>query len=160
LQETHGTFRTLVGETNKLNATALDAAFNAAKEVVNTAQVFNEKATLKAETSFSTQISDVRSRLDLVASNLGEKIDSNAMAAQALSGRITVIESRGVGATESKGVANTQTTHILSLCSIFIAAIAVILVVIQMLVRSPEPPATTFQQAPSYGTQNVNPPTK
>lgn len=146
LLETHNAFKVLVEQTNTHNATAMANA-----------EASHEKAIGKAETASTTQILDVKSRLDLVAKNLEQKIDGIDTTVQRLNDRVTGIEARGTGLSESRGWASQQTTHLLSTIAIVVSLASVVLYLITMMAR---PVPTTFQQAPSYGTQNVNPPSK
>src|SRR6202045_1010545 len=63
-------FEKLVGKQNELNDKALKAAFDASSQVVQTAQVFNDRASTKAEASSDNRMKEMTSRLTLVSEGL------------------------------------------------------------------------------------------
>jgi hypothetical protein len=83
-------FEKLVAKQNELNDKALKAAFDASSQVVQTAQVFNDRASTKAEASSDNRMQEMTSRLTLVSEGLTDKI-------QALDKRMTGIESNRQG---------------------------------------------------------------
>jgi hypothetical protein len=109
-------FEKLVGKQNELNDKALKAAFDASSQVVQTAQVFNDRASTKAEASSDNRMKEMTSRLTLVSEGLTDKI-------AAIDKRVTGVE------TSNKVVGDTKTEtrlNINSLAGWMVAAAAII----------------------------------
>jgi hypothetical protein len=153
-------------QTGKDNKIALDAALQAAEKAVGAKNQSNDLAIAKSEMSMTKQIeqlqvtistkdqastdkiSDLKDRL--IANDAEQKSRLSTM-----ENRLAAIEGRGAGAEENKKWTHDNSTLYVALAALLVAII-VGAVGITRSTGSATP--TTFQQAPSYGTQNVNPP--
>lgn len=121
---------------------AVDAAFAAAKEAVGEQNKSNALSITKSEASFTKQIDEQSKRIDAVAQNSTDKIETVKATADEkideIRQRMTAMEARTQGITQQKtesGVATTQSTsQVGTIAAIVFGAISLIIAIGSVIV--------------------------